>query len=228
MAKTQDIKTLVQKVYHTYRSLADYSDKGQFHLELRRDGEDHRSESVGVFSTKFDRVNDKYFFNLEMITSSPYYEKKINIERGVRKDLASFRVFFNETLFENDTVPLDLALAKGTGISHGLTSFIPRLLMPEEIRGRKLFEGCEQIEWLEQEKLGEIGCYKMKIVFKTAHGQYPSLTASNPLGRKLTEKSVREYVIWIDQESYLIKRLKKIVYLNGSTSTMIVTFEPST
>lgn len=78
---------------------------------------------------------------------------------------------------------LGLALAGATGVSSGSAHTIPALLMPEEVEGRKLTD-LQQVIRSEDEDLGAHKCF-------TLEGLYAG-------------RGIR---IWIDQDSYLVRRL---------------------
>lgn len=76
-----------------------------------------------------------------------------------------------------------LAMARGTGISDGSAHTIPTLLMPKELRGRRL-TSMQEVKRIKDAKFDGVECFCIK-------GKY----ANSPR------------VLWIDKKTFLVRRI---------------------
>jgi hypothetical protein len=97
---------------------------------------------------------------------------------------------------------LGLALAGATGVSSGSAHTIPALLMPYEVGGRQLTD-LQQVARGEDEALGAHKCF-------TIEGLYAG----------------RGIKIWIDQDSYLVRRIDGTAEFNGFSTATTTLYRP--
>lgn len=102
----------------------------------------------------------------------------------------------------NSTDSLGMALAGATGVSSGSAHTIPALLMPQEVGGRLLTE-VENARRGEDRMCGDHQCF-------TIEGKY----ADDPI------------IIWIDKESYLVRRIDETSTYDDFTADHTTTYDP--
>ncbi len=97
---------------------------------------------------------------------------------------------------------LDMAVAAATGVSGGSAHTIPRLLLPDEVTGRSLtaITGRKRVE---DGKLGKAECFRIEGKF----------------GNDST-------TLWIDKQSYLLRRIDEQTKLENCRTEQTTTYDP--
>lgn len=106
---------------------------------------------------------------------------------------------------ENQTERVDslgLALAGATGVSSGSAHTIPSLLMPAEVGGR-LITDLQAAKLANKQMLGQHSCLTIK-----------ALHADDPI------------TIWIDEESFLVRRIDSMTKFDDFTTTDSTVYDP--
>lgn len=83
---------------------------------------------------------------------------------------------------------LERAVARATGVSKGSSHRIPALLMPSEIGGRKLPSDSDATARIDDARLANDECYRIRSTLQTDMGS-------------------RTETLWIDRDSLLIRRV---------------------
>lgn len=180
-----DVEEVVRRVRHAYASARLYSDRGTVSFDVG-DGNVH-----GEFETTFERP-DRFLFSITERVSA-----------GDRGFTRAHRV-----LAEGDTLkmgdpewrsgrPESLSSALGTiaGVSYGTSTRIPRLLLPERIEVREIFEGA-----------------KLHLGSKEILDGLPHLVVH-------VETLRTKHLVFVDERTFVIARTVSDLGLETSTTT---------
>jgi hypothetical protein len=127
------VYSLIERVQQKYAAAIRYSDRGTALVSSSTGQAVARVE----FETRFERAHQRFSFSfvVDVLEGMPK-----RFSRSISADGGSLRT----TSDPPETLPppksLDLGLARLTGVSFGCAHTIPRLLMPDDVGGRRLFE----------------------------------------------------------------------------------------
>lgn len=152
-AETINTDDILRKVTSLYSNCTSYRDHGTSKLESTRDG-----KVVAVFSTQFTTAfrRDKgfRFAYRQEIGGRGYGPERILLNDGDQTDIV-----------EKDgristTNSLDGAVARLTGTSFGTVHAIPSLLMPDNVKGRRLTD-IKVLQKPSIENVDKNSCYRL-------------------------------------------------------------------
>lgn len=164
-------KEIFDRVVQTYGECDTYRDTGIMTRTFLA-GENVQEEAQ-TFSTAFERP---YRFRFECREAENRYI--------VYADAATVRAWWDAREGIQPMSSLDEAIARAVGPSNGASHTIPRLLLPERIRGRSLAE-LLSLERLSDAMLEDVPCYRVTGA----------------------DRSGAPYVVWIDRASFLVRRI---------------------
>ncbi|MFW6119260.1 MAG: LolA family protein [Planctomycetota bacterium] len=185
---------ILDRVASTYASCESYRDTGVVKtVFIESDEARHTTEKS--FKTAFVRP-DRFRFEYTK-TSYGQQQRYIIWADG------------NEVLRWSDIRPgverpesLGLALVAATGVSGGSAHTIPRLLLPEQVRGRRLTD-LPAAERVENRQIDGATCLRVK---------------GSVLGQPTT--------VWIDRETFAVRRIDGQKALPGFRTEETTTYEP--
>ncbi len=155
----------------TYEACTTYRDSGVMTRTFR--AEEGTQEESQTFTTAFERP---YRFRFECREAENRYI--------IYADAATVRAWWGIQDGIQPMASIDDAIARAVGPSNGASHTIPRLLMPEQVRGRSLAE-LSNLERLPDALLEDIPCYR--------------ITGADRNGAP--------YTVWIDRVTYLVRRI---------------------
>lgn len=180
-----------------YATLATYRDSGEVRLSQDRQGE-NVVERI-VFSTAFVRPE---LFRFEFEWPAPAVNPKPYVVWSNGQGARSWWAL-RPGIREFDSI--EFALGGPTGISHRSATRIPGLLMPNMLWGSGM-RHLERPVLLGEEKVGASDCYKLEVM----EGVDP--------GRPMT--------LWLDMETYLVRKVHTSRNLPGGTRYMTALYSP--
>ncbi|TWU30078.1 hypothetical protein [Bythopirellula polymerisocia] len=187
---------ILKRVGHTYSECKEYQDSGKSITEFTREDGSRWSHNT-VFRTAMRRGNDTLEYRFAYRKN--YFGKNFSDETILWHDGHCTMVSDEEPANFKKEESLGRATAGLTGISSGTAHYIPVLLMPQLIRGRKLTEFSAHRP-PKQEKLGKNICYRLD-----------GLYANDKIS------------LWIEKDTFLIL---KIVTGNGEPTIQTITYIP--
>ena len=194
------VRQVLNRMATAYKECKSYCDSGVVKTEFftKKEGRSHGEEKP--FKTAFirpDRFRFEYSAHAGPANMGP-------IRRYiVWRNAEQVKSYWDVQPKREGQKSLGLALAGATGVSGGSAHTIPALLMPDEVGGRKLTDMTE-IERLEDAKLGDVNCFQIQGKF-----------------------GGRDEVVWIDQSSFLVRRIDSKDTLGGDLRVeTTTTYEP--
>lgn len=176
-----DAATIMEIMAQTYSSSSTYRDTGAVSNKTSILGIDIEALSEPIrFSTAFVRP-DRFRFEFEYQFSERDWYRYV-----VHADPTGARTTWDIEPGITEEQSLGLALAGATGVSRGAAHTIPALLIPETVGGWRLTE-LESLSRIGNGVINGRECLKIR-------GEHP---AGPPV------------IIWIDPETFLIKRIEE-------------------
>ncbi len=123
------VDTIIERVLRRYATALHYADRGTALVTI-----EGKEEKIG-FETFFERP-DRFSF--------AYAAEEGRERYGIESDGPVLRMLGDPPLWAREPSSLMGAIAVLTGVSMGCAHVIPRLLMPEQIGGRGLFEASRR------------------------------------------------------------------------------------
>jgi hypothetical protein len=115
---------------------------------------------------------------------------------------------------------LSLALAAATGVSAGSAHAVPSLLMPKEVRGRRLSDVTEAVRKADEPVAGH-ACF---VVEGKIPPPPPEVVKKLNLPRPYS--TVPE-TVWIDQTTYLVRKIERTLPIGKGDAVEVTTYEPA-
>ena len=162
---------IMGRTIDVYAACSTYRDSGVMTRTFFADDGVH--QETQVFTTVFQRP---YRFRFECREGENRYI--------IYADAAAVRAWWNVDEGVQPMASVDDAIGRAVGPSNGTAHTIPRLLMPEKVRGRSLND-LRGLERLPDAMLGDIACYRL-----TGTDRYGDF-----------------HIIWIGRETFLVHRI---------------------
>ncbi len=162
---------IMDRTVEVYAGFSTYRDSGVMTRTFYADDGEH--QETQTFTTAFRRP---YRFRFECREGENRYI--------VYADAAAVRAWWSVHEGVQPMASVDEAIALAVGPSNGTSHTIPRLLMPERVRGRSLAE-LRGLERLPDAMLGDIACYRLEG----------------------TDRYEDTHTIWIERETFLVHRI---------------------
>ena len=181
---------IMERTLEVYAACSTYRDSGEMTRTFF--AEDGVHQETQTFTTAFKRP---YRFRFECREGENRYI--------VYADAAAVRAWWSVEEGVQPMASIDDAIGRAVGPSNGTAHTIPRLLMPDQVRGRSLAE-LRGLERLPDAMLGDIACYR--------------LTGTDRYGDSHT--------IWIERETFLVHRIDEKHIFPEFTTTDRTVYHP--
>jgi hypothetical protein len=177
---------ILQRVATLYADAQSYHDHGVVQTTFRKPQRSWLNETR--FTTAFDRATSRFRFEFVVRSTRP----KPDPDRGRRWIIwrSGERLEQRSPLETAPAPTFNLAIAAATGVSKGAAHHIPVLLMPEELSGRRLTAIDDHPARIDDATIPTGPCYCIQRALLAGAGS-------------TTE------TLWIDQQSFLIRRFDK-------------------
>jgi len=190
---------ILDNMVAAYAALASYKDSGE--VKLTREGEGERVRRL-VFSTSFVRPElFRFEYDKHHETSDPESSERYVVwsdEQGIRSWWA-----VRPEVREFDAI--EHALGGPTGVSHGSATRIPALLMPQMLWGSGM-RHLERPVLVGEERIGTSDCYRLEVT--------------------RGDRSRRRMTLWLEKETYLVRKVYDSMQLPSGTTHMTATYSP--
>ncbi|MFO7976050.1 MAG: hypothetical protein R6V12_15610 [Candidatus Hydrogenedentota bacterium] len=181
---------IMDRAVATYEECTTYRDTGTMVRTFY--GEEGTQREMQTFTTAFERP---YRFRFECREDEKRYI--------VYADAAAVRSWWGAQEGIQPMNSLDEAIARAVGASNGASHTIPRLLMPERVRGRSLAE-LRELDRLSDALLGDVPCYRLAGI----------------------DNSGAPYVIWLERATFLVLRIDEQHTFADFTTTDRTVYSP--
>jgi outer membrane lipoprotein-sorting protein len=192
---------ILAKVARTYADCKTYQDKGNLETRFIRN-DDQFMVTQKPFSTAFVRPG-RFRFEYSKLTRENQLSRYI-----VCRSPDGIQTWWDVTPGVQKHEDLRLAIAGATGVSGGSAAAISSLLLPDELGGTRFTE-LPNAKRIEDAKLGDHPCFRITA-------------ALPPFG----ETKGRDYTLWIDQKSFLVRRIDFQTKFRDFRTEDTMTFEP--
>lgn len=203
-------KEVLDRVAKKYADCSYYQDTGTVTTVTTRAKRKYTAKRT--FATAFARQSGQFRFEFQSKSFDNKDEKYIISQHPDRNVLS----WWDLQPGVKSTRSLSTAIARATGVSYGTASYVPSLLLRNQIRPLK-GRITELIELgpIEEGMLNGVECYRIRGM----HGHVENLRALNLPLNPLT--------IWIEKKSFLIRRVDDEVDLGDTHIQQTVLYNPS-
>jgi hypothetical protein len=217
---------ILARMVDVYAHCASYRDSGCVEKRFLTIEGEPDFVSRRPFSTAFVRPDR---FRFEFTSQKDYRAEPERYIVYARQE--EVWTWWNVTPGEERIESLGLALAGATGVSGGSAHTIPVLLMPDRIEGRKLTELAE-LRRLEDVELDGVGCYRIQ-------GRFVDPAENDPVQKERMRRDVLRLtgrvpeeavhgpqVVWIEQGTFLVRRIEERTRFSTFQTEEVTTYEP--
>jgi hypothetical protein len=196
---------ILELVAALYASAQTYRDRGVVRTTFRKPERTWANETP--FTTAYERATNRFRFEFCVPLPMP----KLGDDRERRWIIWREGERFDQWSTLRMPIPpaatFSLAIAGATGVSKGAAQHIPALLMPGELPGRKLTDQDDQVTRIQDARVATSECYRIQRAL-----QLPTAVATETL--------------WIDEQSFLIRRIDKFSDKGDIVVETVTSYEP--
>lgn len=216
-ASSASAREILDVAAQRYLGCSTYQDQGGCTTQFtHQDGSQH--EKHLTFSTAFLRDGG---FRYEFHDEQKRYV--------IGDDGEQARSWWDQKAGVQHEESLDLAIAAATGVSGGTAHTVPRLLMPGRVSGIT-FTDLVDLKRLDDTKLNGLDCVRVQ-------GSYPAETDPEQVemlrreyervtGRPYVPTTHEPMVLWLEQQSLLLRRIEKRSHHGSFTASSVIDYEP--